>query len=65
MRKDDSTLLIARRFVSEQSSDQRKANQLHQELIKVKGNQVAPAELEALLLDHPAIADVAVIGITM
>ncbi|QDS76024.1 hypothetical protein FKW77_005002 [Venturia effusa] len=34
------------------------------ELIKVKGNQVAPAELEALLLDHPAIADVAVIGVT-
>lgn len=32
------------------------------ELIKVKGNQVAPAELEALLLEHPAIADVAVIG---
>ena len=32
------------------------------ELIKVKGNQVAPAELEALLLEHPDIADVAVIG---
>ncbi|KAK5087760.1 hypothetical protein LTR05_001975 [Lithohypha guttulata] len=33
------------------------------ELIKVKGNQVAPAELEALILDHKHIADVAVIGI--
>ncbi|MCJ1333179.1 hypothetical protein MMC10_009873 [Thelotrema lepadinum] len=33
------------------------------ELIKVKGNQVAPAELEALLLDHPAVADAAVIGV--
>ncbi|KAF4236380.1 hypothetical protein CNMCM6457_002362 [Aspergillus fumigatiaffinis] len=33
------------------------------ELIKVKGNQVAPAELEGLLIEHPAIADVAVIGI--
>ncbi|KAE8327186.1 hypothetical protein BDV39DRAFT_193085 [Aspergillus sergii] len=33
------------------------------ELIKVKGNQVAPAELEALLLEHPAVADAAVIGI--
>ena len=32
------------------------------ELIKVKGYQVAPAELEALLLTHPAVADVAVIG---
>jgi 4-coumarate--CoA ligase len=35
------------------------------ELIKVKGNQVAPAELEALLLDHEDIADVAVIGVTI
>jgi 4-coumarate--CoA ligase len=34
-------------------------------LIKVKGNQVAPAELEALLLDHPAIADAGVVGVTM
>lgn len=32
------------------------------ELIKYKGYQVAPAELEALLLTHPAIADAAVIG---
>jgi acyl-CoA synthetase (AMP-forming)/AMP-acid ligase II len=36
-----------------------------QELIKVKGNQVAPAELEAILLDHDAIADAAVIGVTV
>ncbi|KAF2774288.1 acetyl-CoA synthetase-like protein [Teratosphaeria nubilosa] len=35
------------------------------ELIKVKGNQVAPAELEALLLDHPAVQDVAVVGVTI
>ncbi|OJD16528.1 hypothetical protein AJ78_03305 [Emergomyces pasteurianus Ep9510] len=34
------------------------------ELIKVKGNQVAPAELEGLLLEHPAVADAAVIGVT-
>lgn len=33
------------------------------ELIKVKGNQVAPAELEALIIEHSAIQDVAVIGI--
>ena len=33
------------------------------ELIKYKGNQVAPAELEGLLLTHPAITDAAVIGI--
>ncbi|MFH8532884.1 4-coumarate--CoA ligase family protein [Streptomyces tendae] len=32
------------------------------ELIKYKGFQVAPAELEALLLTHPGVADTAVIG---
>ena len=31
------------------------------ELIKYKGLQVAPAELEALLLSHPAVADAAVV----
>ena len=31
------------------------------ELIKVKGFQVAPAELEGVLLAHPAVADAAVI----
>lgn len=34
------------------------------ELIKVKGLQVAPAELEALLLDHPDVQDAAVIGVS-
>ncbi len=33
------------------------------ELIKYKGMQVAPAELEAVLLSHPSIADAAVIPI--
>ncbi|KAK3330473.1 hypothetical protein B0H66DRAFT_612080 [Apodospora peruviana] len=33
------------------------------ELIKVKGHQVAPAELEAHLLAHPAVDDVAVIAV--
>src|ERR1700730_11396284 len=32
------------------------------ELIKYKGFQVPPAELEAVLLSHPALADTAVIG---
>lgn len=35
------------------------------ELIKVKGNQVAPAELEALLLEHPGLTDAAVVGVTI
>lgn len=33
------------------------------ELIKYKGFQVAPAELEAVLLRHPDVADAAVVGI--
>jgi 4-coumarate--CoA ligase len=33
------------------------------ELIKYKGFQVAPAELEGKLMDHPAVNDVAVIGV--
>jgi acyl-CoA synthetase (AMP-forming)/AMP-acid ligase II/NAD(P)-dependent dehydrogenase (short-subunit alcohol dehydrogenase family) len=32
------------------------------ELIKYKGSQVAPAALEAILLTHPGVADVAVAG---
>lgn len=33
------------------------------ELIKYKGHQVAPAELEAILIAHPQVADCAVIGV--
>ena len=33
------------------------------EVIKYKGYQVAPAELEAVLLTHPLVADAAVIGV--
>jgi acyl-CoA synthetase (AMP-forming)/AMP-acid ligase II len=32
------------------------------ELIKYKGYQVAPAELEAVLVSHPAVTDAAVVG---
>ncbi len=31
-------------------------------MIKFKGFSVAPAQIEALLLEHPAVADVAVIA---
>jgi acyl-CoA synthetase (AMP-forming)/AMP-acid ligase II len=33
------------------------------EMIKVKGFQVAPAEIEAVLHDHPAVRDCAVFGV--
>ena len=33
------------------------------EILKVKGFQVAPAELEGHLLDHPAVADAGVVGV--
>jgi acyl-CoA synthetase (AMP-forming)/AMP-acid ligase II len=33
------------------------------ELIKYKGYQVAPAELEAVIINHPQVDDVAVIGV--
>lgn len=35
------------------------------ELIKVKGLQVAPAELEAVLLEHPDVVDAGVVGVTV
>ncbi|XXH03726.1 hypothetical protein Hte_010132 [Hypoxylon texense] len=35
------------------------------ELIKVKGNQVAPAELEGVLLENKGVRDVAVVGVTI
>lgn len=34
-----------------------------QELIKVRGFQVSPSELEAVLLQHPKIEDAGVIGV--
>lgn len=34
-----------------------------QELVKVRGFQVAPIELEGVLLMHPSIVDAAVIGV--
>lgn len=36
-----------------------------QELIKVLALQVAPAEIEATLIEHPSIADAGVVGITL
>jgi acyl-coenzyme A synthetase/AMP-(fatty) acid ligase len=55
---------IARRV----SHDEKKTPNDHDadtqiELIKVRGFQVAPPELEGLLLAHPEVADCAVIGV--
>ena len=36
-----------------------------QELIKIKGFQVAPAELEAVLLEHDDVDDAAVVGVSL
>ena len=35
------------------------------ELIKYKGHQVPPAELEAVLVSHPKVKDAGVIGVPM
>ncbi|KAJ0176045.1 hypothetical protein K1T71_008219 [Dendrolimus kikuchii] len=33
------------------------------ELIKVKGNQVSPTEIESIIMERPEVADVAVVGV--
>lgn len=38
-------------------------NEYVQEIMKVKGFQVAPAELEGCLLDHAAVSDACVVGV--
>lgn len=63
--KDNHFFIVDRKKVSEIESEKEAIDaNTAQELIKVKGLQVAPAELEALLLDHPDVQDAAVIGIT-
>lgn len=39
------------------------SNYLGKELIKYKGNQVSPTELESVVFAHPGVADVGVIGV--
>ena len=42
-----------------------KSNLVRQELLKYKGLQVAPAEIENLLFTHPKIQEAAVVGVNM
>jgi 4-coumarate--CoA ligase len=39
------------------------SNALFQDIFKVRGSQVSPSELESVLLGHPQILDVAVVGV--
>lgn len=41
------------------------ANEMIQELLKYKGLQVAPAEIENLLFTHPKIQEAAVVGVNL
>src|SRR5437763_13349881 len=50
------------RYIGDWSSDVCSSDRV-KELIKYKGYQVAPAELEAVLIGNPEIADAAVIGV--
>lgn len=36
---------------------------VRQEMLKVRGYQVAPAELEGCILDHPDVSDTCVVGV--
>jgi 4-coumarate--CoA ligase len=61
--KEGKYAIVDRKKVSYPRIYASRVTDVLQELIKVKGNQVAPAELEALLLEHPDVQDAAVIGI--
>lgn len=43
----------------------KEANEMIQELLKYKGLQVAPAEIENLLFTHPKIQEAAVVGVNL
>jgi 4-coumarate--CoA ligase len=57
--------IVDRKKVSSVSSYTLILTHWKQELIKVNALQVAPAELEAVLLEHEHVADAAVVGITL
>ena len=65
--EDESNFSISQRYSSGtrciDTDGHLRVTERLKELIKVKGFQVAPAELEALLVTHPAISDAIVIGV--
>ncbi|CAD0090117.1 unnamed protein product, partial [Aureobasidium vineae] len=50
-------------FVIPTQSFETRLNELRQEIINHNGLKVAPAELEAILCEHPSVADAAVAGV--
>ena len=63
MREAEARVREARAAIEEAVQSAARCEDRVKELIKYKGFQVPPAELEALLITHPAIVDVAVIGV--
>ena len=57
------TVIIKSQQARTQEANREKALERLKELIKVKGFQVPPAELEDLVRSHEDVLDVAVIGI--
>jgi 4-coumarate--CoA ligase len=57
--------IVDRKKVISQMDDAKNIADKGQELIKVNGLQVAPAELEAALLENDHVADAACVGITL
>jgi 4-coumarate--CoA ligase len=63
--KDGNFWIVDRKKVGNTDRKQGAILIISQELIKVNALQVAPAELEAALLEHDGIADAACVGITL
>lgn len=63
--KDGYYWIVDRKKVSRGHHSELHTANIAKELIKVNALQVAPAELEAVLLEHDHVADAACVGITL